>query len=207
MFTESLLAAMLTFTPWYGDVESSQDRAARLHTIAQAINHASLAAVCSPDAPPLPPLVVPANANNADDNQEPEEPPAEPACTRLWRGEAKELAFLLLTQARYETHLALHVHQGKCRVHLGECDGGKAASLWQLQWGPHLPKDEWSQLSGTDLFATTHAAFEAARILSRARNYCGTTTGAIALFGTGRTCEHEPAKKRAAFMKRLLAKY
>jgi hypothetical protein len=198
---------MLTFTPWYGDVESSQDRAARLHTIARAINHASLTAVCSPDAPPLPSLVTSADENDADDSEENQEPVVETACKRLWNGEAKELAFLLLTQARYETNLALHVHQGKCRVHLGECDGGRAASLWQLQWGPHLPKEQWSQLSGTDLLATTHAAFEAARILSRARNYCGTTTGAIALFGTGRTCEHEPAKKRAAFMRRLLAKY
>jgi hypothetical protein len=79
--------------------------------------------------------------------------------------------------------------------------------LWQLQAGPHLPEERWEKLAGTNLAATTHAAFEAGRALGRGRNYCGTTVGAISLYATGRTCGWKPAKQRATFLQQLSAKY
>jgi hypothetical protein len=190
MFTESLFAAALTFSSWHGDTETEEARALRLRTIAEAINIATLHAVCMKEAPPIPQL-----PGEGDAEQRP--------CTPIWRDSPRELAFLLLTQAYFETHLAQHVHEGKCRVHLGECDGGKATSLWQLQAGGHLAVSRWEKLAGTGLAATTHAAYEASRALARGRNYCGSLRGAIGLYATGRTCRWKPAEKRVAFMKRL----
>lgn len=193
MFTESLLAAALTFSAWHGDTETEEDRLVRLRTIVEAINIATERAVCMKNATPLPPL--------PGDTAEPESP-----CKPVWRGSPRELAFLLLTQAYFETHLAQHVHEGKCRVNLGECDGGKATSLWQLQAGGHLAPSRWERLSGTSLAATTHAALEASRALSRGRNYCGSVRGAVALYATGRTCRWQPAEKRISFLSRLQAR-
>lgn len=186
MLKESLLAAVLSFPSWHGDDEPADDRDARLETIVQAIDLAAAEAVCAGP-------------------REPEDQKSE--CVPLWNGTRRELSFLLLTQAFFETRLALHVHQGKCRSHLGECDSGKATSLWQLQAGGHLPKARWQQLAGTSLEATTAAALEAARALGRGRNYCGSVEGAVSLYATGRTCKWEPAKKRVRFMKRLMARY
>lgn len=191
MLKESLLAAVLTFPSWHGDEEPIADRSARLETIVEAIEIASAQAVC------------------ADGAQSGEDAPQDERseCVPLWSGGRRELSFLLLTQAFFETRLALHVHQGKCRSHLGECDSGKATSLWQLQAGGHLPKARWERLAGTSLEATTRAALEAARALGRGRNYCGSVEGAVSLYATGRTCKWEPAKKRVRFMKRLMARY
>ena len=126
-------------------------------------------------------------------------------CKLMWSGDPKRLAFMLLGQAFLETRLALHVHQGKCRK--GECDSGKAISLWQLQYGPHLSKEEWSTLAGTDVNATRRAALEASRALSRGYNYCRSIPGAISLYATGRHCTWEPALKRAYFIQKLLNRY
>lgn len=197
MFTESLFAAALTFSSWHGDTETAEGRAARLRTIAEAINIATLHAVCMKEAPPFPVL---------EGDDAPEGEVDANACKPVWRGSPRELAFLLLTQAYFETHLAQHVHEGKCRVHLGECDGGKATSLWQLQAGGHLALSRWEKLAGTGLAATTHAAYEAGRALSRGRNYCGNVRGAVALYATGRTCRWQPAEKRVSFMRRLEAR-
>lgn len=195
-------------------------------TIAAAIDIATLHATCSEDAPDFPELARASSSNSADppaaqresrsggseSKQEPqqegkaEDPPARP-CTPLWHGSARSLAFLLLAQAYFETRLAAHIHQGNCRIRLGECDGGKAASLWQLQHGPHLSKERWQRLQGDDLAATSLAAYEAARVLSRGRNHCGSQVGAVSLYATGSTCSWEPAKKRVAFSRRLSSRH
>ena len=51
------------------------------------------------------------------------------------------------------------------------------------------------------------AAYEAARALSRGRNYCKSIQGAISLYATGRTCRWEGAEKRARFVTRLMGRY
>ena len=179
MYKEALLSAAMSFHAWYGDVETSTARSTRLDTIATAIDQATELAVCGSGTP--------------DD------------CQRLWQGDPRELAFLLLSQAYFETRLALHVHAGRCRAEQGECDSGKAISLWQLQAGYHLPEDEWRTLSGTDLDSTRQAALEAARALGRGRRYCGSIRGAISLYATGRSCNWEPAQGRSRFVRRLLS--
>ena len=161
---------------WYGDEEPADHRTARLTTITEAIFDVSRAATC------------------ADDEVQ--------DCERIWVGRSSELSFLLLAQAYFETRLALHIHEGKCRSHLGECDSGKAIGLWQLQSGAHLPRERWQTLSGTDLEATTRAAHEAARALSRGRNYCRSVAGAISLYATGRTCRWPEAKTRLSLVQK-----
>ncbi len=209
MFTESLLAAALTFSAWYGDTETTEQRHARLETIANAINTATLHAVCSEQAPEVPGLRqdrTVAHQESGNEEAAPEESDP-PACARLWQGSPRRLAFLLLTQAYFETRLAAHIHDGRCRVSAGECDGGRATSLWQLHHGPQLSKERWTQLSGTSLQATTLAAYEAARALSRGHNHCRSVVGAVSLYATGSTCNWAPAKKRVAFLTRLSDKY
>ncbi len=205
MFTESLLTAALTFSAWYGDVETQEQRRSRLETIASAINIAALHATCSKHAPEFPVLTKSEGGERSTDEESASE--KKKSCSPIWSGSARRLAFLLLTQAYFETRLAAHIHEGKCRVNLGECDGGKATSLWQLHHGPQLAKEKWERLNGTALMPTTLAAYEAARALSRGRNHCRSLSGAISLYATGRTCDWAPAKKREAFLLRLARRY
>lgn len=128
-------------------------------------------------------------------------------CKRVWAGSSRELGFLLLAQAFFETRLALHVHQGNCRKEIGECDSGRAISLWQLHAGYRLPVERWRELAGTDLDSTRAAALEAARALGRSRNFCGSTEGAVANYATGRGCVWRPAEERVRFAARLTEKY
>lgn len=212
MFTESLLAAALTLSAWYGDAEAPEAREARLLTIAQAINIATLQAVCATEATKFADVmseVAQLNPEPTSDSQEKKteaEADAE-ECLPLWRGSPRRLAFLLLTQAYFETRLAVHIHEGKCRVRIGECDAGRATSLWQLHAGPQLSRSLWRKLSGTDLIATTGAAFEAARALSRGRNHCRSVEGAVSLYATGKTCSWRPAAQRVNFLTRLVERY
>ncbi len=128
-------------------------------------------------------------------------------CKRIWAGTQRELGFLLLAQAFFETRLALHVHEGNCRKEIGECDSGRAVSLWQLHAGYHLPVERWRELSGTDLESTRDAALEAARALGRSRNLCGTTEGAVANYATGRGCVWKPAEERVRMAQELTNKF
>ncbi len=128
-------------------------------------------------------------------------------CKRIWAGTQRDLGFLLLAQAFFETRLALHVHQGNCRKEIGECDSGRAISLWQLHAGYRLPVERWRELSGTDLDSTRAAALEAARALGRSFNMCGTTEGAVANYATGRGCVWKPAEERLKFAGKLTEKY
>lgn len=207
MFTESLLAAALTLSAWYGDAEAPEAREARLLTIAQAINIATLQAVCAREAIEFTDLISEVEELRYDSSSGDQPVQQHGECLPLWHGSARRLAFLLLTQAYFETRLAVHIHEGKCRVNLGECDGGRATSLWQLHAGSQLSKAHWRKLSGTSLVATTGAALEAARALSRGRNHCRSMKGAVSLYATGKTCSWRPAEQRVNFLTRLSERY
>lgn len=208
MLKESILAAATTLTPWYGDVETEQERRERLETIAVAIAEAVEVATCSKTEKSegkgraKPAADGKRREAKAARNKSEKDEPAE--CRRLWQGDPRVLAFMLLGQAYFETRLALHVHEGRCRTKLGECDTGRAISLWQLQAGHHLPKEKWKTLSGTDLASTRLAALEAAKIVSRSHNFCGSMSGAISLYATGKSCHWAPSQQRARFIRRLI---
>lgn len=182
MLQQSLLAALLSLRPFHADVETESERLSRLTTISTAIAWAASQATC--------------DGATADSN-----------CTPIYAGNTRELAFLLVSQAYHETRLAKHVHEGRCRTQIGECDSGRAIGLWQLQAGAHLPKAEWQTLAGSDLDATRRSALEAARALGRGLNYCHSTRGAISLYATGRRCDWQGASGRYASYRNLLERY
>lgn len=199
MLKESLLAAAMAFPAWHGDKESTEDREARLGVIAQAIDEAVAHATCRDQKKQGTDSA--ARASAAEEGK-PEQ------CKRLWHGSPRELGFLLLGQAFFETRLALHVHAGQCRVEIGECDSGRAISLWQLQSGYHLPVERWRRLSGTDLESTRDAAVEAARALGRGRNFCnGSLEGAVASYATGKSCQWKGAAQRIRFVRKMMSRY
>lgn len=121
-----------------------------------------------------------------------------------WPGEKDELVTALIALARAESEFAMHIHAGKCRP--DECDGGKAASLWQIHDGPWLPEGIWNQMQGTDLESTTLAATWAAHFLAKGRNQCGNLRGAYSLYATGKTCHWAPGIKRARYAKHILSR-
>lgn len=180
---QSILAAALSLPPYSGDVETPEARRARLGTIVAAIDFASARATCA---------------------GEPE------GCRRTWPGSRKELAFLLLTQAWWETRLAEHVHADRCGPH--ECDRGRSKSSWQIQPSSIVKRGEWATIGGIDLESTKAAAWGAARMLSVNRFRCAKGPGdwvlpTISGYARGNTCEWVGAGKRAATFWRLMGRF
>jgi hypothetical protein len=135
---------------------------------------------------------------------------AEASLNPRWKGSSEDLAIILVMTAHRESHLALHIHQGRCGQHpksrKGECDGGKAGTLWQIQFGAWFPKKHWEKLIGTSPAATTAAAKKAADIMALGRNYCRSTEGAIALYAKG-SCKWRGSKARYREFMKLREKY
>lgn len=190
MLFKALLAAALALPAYYRDREPPEDRRLRLETIARAVDIASARAVCASEA----------------------------ECKPIWPGTRRELAFLLLTQAWYETRLASHIHRDECGPH--ECDAyrkhGKilhrSKSLWQLQASNLLPREVWETLGGTDLESTTRAAWYAAQLLARHRWRCARDTRhwvapTVSGYARGGLCDWPPAAARARLWKKLISKY
>lgn len=173
-----LLGVLLTLQPWYEDAkrEATADREVRLTTIANAIATATNAATCA----------------SADDG-----------CKPKWTGAADDHALALVTLGWWESRFARHVHADKCRVLIGECDAGRAKSVWQLQWSRLVPYEEWVTIGGLSRERTTRAAGAASRVFVMAFGRCKTFEGAFALYGTGKTCKMKSAKERAKFFVRL----
>lgn len=127
--------------------------------------------------------------------------------TTPWPGSKREQAAVLAVKAVRESGgLARHIHASKCRLEIGECDRGRAVSLWQLHVSKQLPPEQWERLKGDDLEATTRAAKAAARALLSARRACGDLRGAISLYATGSTCDWSGADARVQDVNRALKK-
>jgi hypothetical protein len=167
---------------WHGDVETKEDRHARLTMVDISIDRAVERATCDKD---------------------------EKNCKPLWKGNKEDLRWILIGQSYFETHFAKHVHADECRVKLGECDGGNAKSLWQIQKTSNaLPEvGWWDTIGGIDQASTDRAAWAATRILSRTYNRCKSISGAISMYATGRTCFWEDGPKRARWISRARARY
>ena len=180
---ETLLVILLGFQPFYGDTETPAARKDRLTIMAKAIGRAVAGANCHDD----------------------DEPGCLPVVTET---EALPLAAALVTQAFWESGLARHVHEGKCRK--GECDGGRARSPWQFQPVPpvfHVSiRELWWKYKGADQDSTDDAAWAAALILARAHDNCGTWEGAIAQYATGSRCKWSGTERRMVTFRRVLAK-
>ena len=161
---------------WHGDIEAPADRSARLQRIDLAVTRAVKVATC--------------DGGRIE------------GCKKEWRYAAADLQWLLIAQAFFETRLAVHVHEDRCRVKIGECDSGRAKSLWQIQATPLVPVQEWKTLGGADQASTDAAAIAAMRVLSRNYNRCRSIAGAISGYATGHTCNWKPAQVRARWIRR-----
>jgi len=180
-----LLVLMLGLPAPYHEREDADSRRARLAIVAQAISDASSQATC-------------ADANAAAD------------CLKIWPGQQRDLALLLVTEAYWESRLARNVHEGRCREF--ECDPyrssqtGKiehrARTLWQMQYTRPIDS-EWNHMVGADLGSTRAAAWAAAKLLGSAYRACGTISGAISrLSGNGR-CVWSGADRRTLLFEQL----
>lgn len=127
----------------------------------------------------------------------------EAAVTEVETERPRELAAMLVATGWWESRYARHVHEGRCRTRVGECDYGRARSPWQLHQSPMVPLDEWRAMRGADLESTRIAATAAARVLSAFRGRCGSVAGAIALYATGRSCRWSGAANRARMVTRI----
>lgn len=177
-----LLAVLMTLPPWYQDAKKEEPsaRAARMEVIAYGIATAVGRATCR---------VV-----------------KDPKCKPVWLRSEEELGLLLVMKGWWESRFALHIHQDKCRVKIGECDAGRAKSPWQLQMSLSLPSKDWSRIGGVDKTSTMLAASAAAVVLVRSYGRCKTLEGAISLYATGKSCKWSKAKDRLLYFRRLQAK-
>jgi hypothetical protein len=185
LLRELLLLLMLGLPAPYHEHENVESRRARLGVVAQAITDASSRATCSDTR-------------------------VASQCDKVWPGKQRDLALLLVTEAYWESRLALNVHEGNCREF--ECDPyrssqtGKiehrARTLWQMQYTRPIDS-EWNHMVGTDLASTRAAAWAAAKLLGSAYRACGTISGAISrLSGNGR-CAWSGADRRALLFEQL----
>lgn len=184
MLETTLLTLLLTLQPWHEDAkrETPGAREARLGVVAQSVARAADLLTCrgSPDGD---------------------------KCERKWRGSRETLAVMLVNLGWWESRYALHVHQNRCRVLIGECDAGRARSPWQLQISRQVEWRRWMQIAGTSRAATNEAAHAAADVFAMAHARCKNMEGAIAMYATGKRCKWKRAADRMAHYRKLLARF
>jgi hypothetical protein len=178
-----ILALLLTLAPWHADRdEDPAARAERLSHVARGVAVAADLATCEGEWS------------------------TDPECTPAWPPARKtELLALLISQGWWESRYARHVHEGRCRTEIGECDGGMARSPWQIQRSALVPAEEWRQMDSADSASTEIAARASARILAVGRSRCGSAEGAIASYATGKSCRWSPAATRLRHARRIEA--
>jgi hypothetical protein len=173
-----LLALLLSLPAYYRDVETPAERLERMTTVAQGISNAVDESTCT-------------GAFERSD-----------WCKVVWPGSRNQLAALLVTEADSESHLAAHVHAGRCRAN--ECDGGWAHGIFQQQPGPWLTLDEWQQIQGVEIVPTTLSALAATRHLSSGLKRCRSIEGAISFYARPSTCRWPGAALRMPLYRRTL---
>lgn len=182
IMTLVILGWLNSLQPHYLDTESAEDRSARMTRIADGITIATEIATCSGDFA------------GRDD------------CRPLFKGKPEELAVALYMIAKYESAFAEHIHAGRCRIKIGECDAGRARGMWQVH-KTGLVWKVWDRLEGTDKRATATSALAGAKVWARAWN-CGTPETAFAAYATSH-CNRPfiQATERADSYRAALARY
>jgi hypothetical protein len=176
LYTQAILIILKSFQPYYGDNETETAREARLEVIAKSTNLAVLYGTC-------------ADSECDDRTWSQFEQGKAPADARL------SFTALLITIGRFESGYAKHVHENRCRVKIGECDGGRAVSPWQIQ-PTRLVRHHWYDYRGADQDSTDAGAFGALITIANAYKNCKTYQGAIAQYATGSRCSWSKAQAR-----------
>lgn len=182
-----VLLWLKALTPWAGDIETPDERLNRLANISisveSAINHATCAGPWA----------------SAD------------WCTPVWHGPPLVLARLAAATGYAESAYARHVHEGRCRLKLGECDAYKlpggvlapgAVSVWQLQ-RTEVTWADWREMSGTGEWSTYLSAYAAVRVLAAGYRRCRTIEGALASYRRPSVCFLNGKKARLSIYERL----
>lgn len=127
-------------------------------------------------------------------------------CRRTWPGSTVEIASILTGLGYLESGYASWVHAGKCRVEIGECDGGQARSPWQLKQHVHT-EDAWAELEGAGEWSTFQSSWAAVRVLSSARQVCSRwapsspwLASTLSAYARGYACTWPRASARARFI-------
>lgn len=181
--TTIILGMLRALGPNHLDTEDAAAREARLTTLADGMTWATEAATCTGDF-------------------EKED------CKPISRLPPEEHAVYLFTIGKWESgNFAQHIHEDRCRVHLGECDGGKAKSNFQVQATGRISLALWRQIGGTDQRSTRLAAWAASLALGTVQG-CGTPARVFAGYATSRCGADFPqAGARAAEWRKYLADY
>jgi hypothetical protein len=178
-----ILLVLKSFQPFMGDTETFAEREERLSMTSVQVTRAVDVLTCT-DQPD--------------------------GCKRRWAGTRQDLGLLLAVTAKFESNLAQHIHEDRCKVN--ECDSyrlwipaqkkyivlHKAASMWQLHANYSLPVEVWNQTKGTSPEATYQAAYQAGLAFSRAYGLCKTVQGAISNYALGSGCSWVGAPERYA---------
>lgn len=188
---ELLLSWLLALPPWAGDNENPVDRRERLSMVADACNSAIDNARCS------------GAWTGAD------------WCVPVWTATERELGAALVTLWFFESGGAKHVHEGRCRLSLGECDPyrargrlyHRAVSPWQIQRSAAIA-DLWREArdGGATPAATFAGCMGAATVFGRAYARCGGLEGAFSGYARGNSCSWSGARRRANFARRLMVR-
>lgn len=111
---------------------------------------------------------------------------AEAEAAEDWRWDTESLAAVTLVVWYRESRFALEVHNGSGKSRHGE-DDGKARCFGQLHQTGYVPKDEWRNLTGTDLEATRRCARATMRVLAAQGKRCGMKENKPNLWAMART--------------------
>lgn len=183
----ALIALLISLPDYYMTSETSAEREKRMEVIADGILSAADNATCT------------GSWSDAD------------WCTSIWPAQEKtHLIVLLTTLGWHESRFTKHVHEGRCRVRIGECDAVRlpngsfialARSPWQTQRSP-LVAEHWYRMLGSKPVPTFEAAIAAAKVAGAARERCarsgdGWLQPTISGYATGRSCTWKRSKERA----------
>lgn len=92
-----------------------------------------------------------------------------------WPLSAQRLVAAQLGIGENETHWSLRIHRNECDLKKGECDAGRAISLFQLHAKPLSSPEIWPTLGFMTFESTKLSAKEAARVFVRSYLYCAAT--------------------------------
>ena len=183
-FIKYITAILLSLQPPFADKETWEDRSARMEIVAVAIDDASSKSTCT----------------EKYDTKD---------CTKIWPGEKKDLALLLVTQGYFESKFAKNVHEGKCKPY--ECDSyrkngaviHRARSLWQIQKTNLVTREEYTKMKSSSQESTTLSANVAVRYLLTGMKSCKTIRGALAVYTGAKSCTWSGIAPREAFYKKI----
>ena len=189
MLRETILIALQSLTPWTHELETAEQRKARMEVNADAITSVVEEFTC-------------AKSNNEK-------------CRRRWHGSSLQLAAGLIVLGDEESRWASHIQKGQCGKHpksrRGECDVGLAVSPFQLQRNNHMSDEHWATMQTVE--GARLATWFAARYLAGYYGRCKQWSGAYASYGMGRyrcnpdhTKTPQKWKKRSYLAKQMYAK-